>query len=178
MIKFLIVTDMQNDFIDGSLGTKEAVEIVPAVCDKIRSFDGDIIVTMDTHGADYLNTREGRFLPVEHCIKGSDGWQLSKDVKAALYGKKYKVLEKITFGSTDLPQILGSLSSGESFEVHVIGLCTDICVVSNAMLIKAFFPEADIFVDAKCCAGVSPESHKAALITMKCCQMVIENEEQ
>ncbi len=177
MKKYLIVTDMQNDFIDGALGTPEAVAIVPSVCEKIRSFDGDIILTMDTHGSDYMEKREGRFLPVEHCIKGTEGWDLSKEVKAALYGKNYRVLEKITFGSVDLPKLLKDLSGEENFEVHVIGLCTDICVVSNAMLVKASFPEADIYVDAACCAGVSPESHRAALKTMKSCQMVIENEE-
>ncbi len=177
MKKYLIVTDMQNDFIDGALGTPEAVAIVPSVCEKIRSFDGDIIVTMDTHGSDYMKKREGRFLPVEHCIKGTEGWDLSKEVKASLYGKNYRVLEKITFGSVDLPKLLKDLSGEENFEVHVIGLCTDICVVSNAMIVKASFPEADIYVDAACCAGVSPESHRAALQTMKSCQMVIENEE-
>ena len=177
MKKYLIVTDMQNDFIDGALGTPEAVSIVPAVCEKIRAFDGEIIVTMDTHDSDYLEKREGRFLPVEHCIRGTEGWDLSKEVKSALYGKTYRVLEKITFGSVDLPKLLKDLSGEENFEVHVIGLCTDICVVSNAMLIKANFPEADIYVDAACCAGVSPESHRAALQTMKSCQMIIENEE-
>jgi nicotinamidase-related amidase len=177
MKKYLIVTDMQNDFIDGALGTPEAVAIVPSVCEKIRSFDGDIIVTMDTHGSDYMKKREGRFLPVEHCIKGTEGWDLSKEVKASLYGKNYRVLEKVTFGSVDLPKLLKDLSGEENFEVHVIGLCTDICVVSNAMIVKASFPEADIYVDAACCAGVSPESHRAALQTMKSCQMIIENEE-
>lgn len=177
MKKYLIVTDMQKDFVDGSLGSKEAQSIVPAVCKKIESFDGDIIATLDTHYGDYLETREGRFLPVNHCIKETDGWRLNKDVEEALSHREHTLIEKNTFGSVDLPEILKEMSNGEPFEVHVIGLCTDICVVSNAMLIKAFFPEADVHIDAKCCAGVSPETHKAALATMKCCQMIVENEE-
>ena len=177
MKKYLIVTDMQKDFVDGALGSKEALAIVPAVCEKIRSFDGDIIATLDTHGEDYLKTREGRFLPVEHCIKGTPGWELDKDVKEALSKRDHILLEKKTFGSVDLPGLLNEMSKGDDFEAHVIGLCTDICVVSNAMLIKASFPEADVYIDAKCCAGVSPETHNAALATMKCCQMIIENGE-
>ena len=177
MKRFLIVTDMQKDFVDGALGSKEAVSVVPAVCEKIRNFDGEIIATLDTHKEDYLNTREGRFLPVEHCIKGTPGWELDKSVKAALMEREHLLLEKETFGSIKLPAILRVMSNKEEFEVHVIGLCTDICVVSNAMLIKANFPEADVYIDAACCAGVSPDTHKAALATMKSCQMIIENEE-
>ena len=177
MKKFLIVTDMQKDFVDGSLGTKEAVSIIPDVCSKIESFDGTIIATLDTHYENYLSTREGRFLPVLHCIKGTEGWALNKEVQKALDKREYTLLEKETFGSTKLPEILKEQSEGDDMEVHVIGLCTDICVVSNAELIKAFFPEADVYIDAKCCAGVTPESHKAALATMKSCQMIIENEE-
>ncbi len=176
MKKFLIVTDMQKDFVDGALGSEEAVSIVPAVCEKIENFDGGIIATLDTHGSDYMDTREGRFLPVPHCIKGTPGWQIDKNVEKALSKRKHTLLEKETFGSVKLPDLLKAMSSGEDFEVHVIGLCTDICVVSNAMLVKARFPEADLFVDAKCCAGVSPESHRASLATMKSCQMIIENE--
>ena len=168
---------MQKDFVDGALGSAEAVSIVPAVCEKIKGFDGDVIATLDTHGEDYLKTREGRFLPVEHCIKGTPGWELDKDVKKALMEREHLLLEKKTFGSVKLPAVLRVMSAKEEFEVHVIGLCTDICVVSNAMLIKANFPEADVYIDAKCCAGVSPETHKAALATMKCCQMIIENGE-
>ena len=177
MKKYLIVTDMQKDFVDGSLGSLEAQAIVPAVCKKIETFDGDIIATLDTHYEDYLDTREGRFLPVRHCIKATEGWKLNSDVEEALSHRSHTLLEKNTFGSVDLPKVLAQMSEGEPFEVHVIGLCTDICVVSNAMLIKAFFPEADVHVDASCCAGVSPGTHKAALATMKCCQMIIENEE-
>ena len=177
MKRYLIVTDMQKDFVDGALGSKEAVSIVPAVCEKVRSFEGDIIATLDTHGEDYLDTREGRFLPVKHCIKGTEGWELDKNVRQALSEREHMLLEKGTFGSVDLPPLLEKMSGKEKFEVCVIGLCTDICVVSNAMLIKANFPEADVYVDAKCCAGVSPETHRAALATMKCCQMIIENEE-
>ena len=177
MKRFLVVVDMQKDFVDGSLGTKEAQAIVPNVCKKIESFEDTIIVTMDTHGKDYMNTREGRFLPVEHCIKDTQGWKLDKAIEEALAKKPHTVLEKPTFGSTRLPDLLEVMAAGQSFEVCFIGLCTDICVVSNALLTKAAFPEADIYVDASCCAGVTPEKHNAALETMKSCQIVIENEE-
>ncbi len=174
MKKFLIVVDMQKDFVDGALGSAEAAAIVPSAVDKIKSFDGEIIVSFDTHEKNYLDTREGKYLPVEHCIKGTDGWKLDENIEKALEGKNYTALEKPTFGSVELPGILSEKSGGEDFTVELIGLCTDICVVSNAMLVKAAFPEADISVDAKCCAGVTPVSHEAALNTMKSCQINIE----
>ena len=173
MKQFLIVVDMQKDFVDGALGTKEAVAIVPKVAEKIRSFDGEIFVTYDTHFADYMDTAEGRKLPVPHCIKGTDGWQLDKTVAAALEGKDYKTVEKLTFGSVELPRMLKLAAGEEPFSLELIGLCTDICVVSNALLLKANFPEVPMTVDSACCAGVTPETHQAALATMACCQIDI-----
>ena len=171
MKKVLIVVDMQKDFVDGSLGTKEAVAIVPAVAEKIRAFEGEIFVTYDTHFENYMETAEGRKLPVMHCIKGTDGWKLDKAVAEALEGKKYTPVEKITFGSVKLPGMIKETVGDEQFSVELIGLCTDICVVSNALLIKAAFPEAAIAVDSSCCAGVTPEKHEAALETMRSCQI-------
>ena len=171
MKKFLIVVDMQKDFVDGALGTKEAVAIVPNVAEKIRAFDGEIFVTYDTHFDNYMDTAEGRKLPVPHCIRGTAGWQLDKDVAAALEGRAYTPVEKITFGSVELPGLIRASAGGEAFSVELIGLCTDICVVSNALLLKANFPEMEIAVDAACCAGVTPDTHEAALSTMRCCQI-------
>jgi len=173
MKKFLVVVDMQKDFVDGSLGTKEAQTIVDNVCRKILCFDGDIIVTFDTHSENYLETSEGKKLPVEHCIKGTSGWELDEKVKSALEGKDYTAVEKPTFGSVKLPEIIKEKAQGDDFTVELVGLCTDICVVSNALLLKANFPEAEISVDAECCAGVTPESHNSALATMKSCQIDI-----
>ena len=173
MKHFLIVVDMQKDFVDGALGTKEAVAIVPNVVKKIKAFDGEIFVTYDTHFADYMDTAEGRKLPVPHCIKGTDGWQLDKTVAAALEGKDYKTVEKLTFGSVELPRMLKLAAGEEAFSLELIGLCTDICVVSNALLLKANFPEVPMTVDSACCAGVTPETHQAALATMACCQIDI-----
>lgn len=169
MKKTLIVVDMQKDFVDGSLGTKEAVSIVENVKKKISEYsaNGDeIIFTRDTHKADYLNTNEGRHLPVEHCIEGTDGWQIydGLETEGAVY------IDKPTFGYVKWNEY-------NLEEVEIIGLCTDICVVSNALIIKAFYPEIKISVDASCCAGVTPESHRAALATMKMCQIEIVNEE-
>ena len=171
MKRFLIVVDMQKDFVDGALGTPEAVAIVPAVCEKIRSCEGEIFVTYDTHPEHYLTTAEGKKLPVEHCIKGTPGWELDTSVTDALSGRAYTVVEKPTFGSTDLPALVAQAAGEEDFSVTLIGLCTDICVVSNALLLKAHFPEQTIAVDAACCAGVTPETHAAALTTMKMCQI-------
>ena len=173
MKKILVVVDMQKDFVDGALGTAEAVAIVPAVCEKIRAFDGTIFVTYDTHFDNYMQTAEGKKLPVPHCVKGTAGWQLDRQVAAALHGRAYTPVEKITFGSVELPGLVEAAAGGEAFSVELIGLCTDICVVSNALLLKANFPEADIAVDAACCAGVTPETHQAALSTMRCCQIDI-----
>ena len=174
MKKFLVVVDMQKDFVDGALGSREAVAIVPAVVKKIESFDGEIFVTYDTHFENYMQTSEGKHLPVPHCIKDTDGWQLNNDVENALSGKKFTKVEKNTFGSVDLPKLIEQAADGDDFAVELIGLCTDICVVSNALLIKATFPEAPIAVDAGCCAGVTPQAHEAALATMASCQITIE----
>lgn len=172
MRKILIVIDMQNDFIDGALGTPEAVGIVENVKDKIRSYSGeDIFATMDTHEPDYLQTQEGRHLPVEHCIRGSEGWRIRKDIAELLDGAK--IYEKPTFGSTQLAKDLKEISQEADIELELVGLCTDICVVSNALLLKAAMPEVRISVDAACCAGVTPEKHEAALETMRSCQMEV-----
>ena len=172
MREVLVVVDMQKDFVNGALGTKEAEEIVQHVVSKIRDFHGEIIVTYDTHQKDYMTTREGKYLPVEHCIENTDGWQLDEKVENALDGKNVKRLKKPTFGSTELVELFQKYDALET-EVTLIGLCTDICVVSNAMLLKAYYPEMNISIDAKCCAGVTPETHNAALTTMKMCQMNI-----
>lgn len=171
MKKYLIVVDMQKDFIDGALGTPEAAAVVPAVCEKIRTFDGRIMATLDTHSEDYMDTAEGKKLPVPHCIKDTDGWQLNDEVNAALKKRGYLGVMKRTFGSVDLPRAIAEEADGEPFSIELVGVCTDICVVSNALLLKAFFPEAPIAVDASCCAGVTPELHEAALHTMRSCQI-------
>ena len=171
MKNILVVVDMQKDFVDGALGSAEACAIVPAAARKIAAFEGDIFVTYDTHFGNYMDTAEGKKLPVPHCIKGTEGWELNKDIAAALEGKKYTPVEKNTFGSVDLPKLIKKAVGNEKFTVELIGLCTDICVVSNALLIKANFPEAPISVDAACCAGVTPVKHDAALETMRSCQI-------
>lgn len=171
-MQILIVVDMQNDFIDGALGTKEAVAIVPHVAEKIRNFEGMVLATRDTHEANYLSTQEGEKLPVEHCIRGTAGWEICDEVKALI---KEAPVDKGTFGSTELAQCLNSYDAcREKIEsITLIGLCTDICVISNAMVLKAFLPEVPILVDASCCAGVTPESHRQALEAMKVCQIEI-----
>lgn len=177
MKRILVVVDMQNDFVDGVLGTPEAVSVVGNVTEKIRSCaadpDGVILVTYDTHPETYMETSEGKHLPVPHCIKGTAGWELHPAVAAALAGVAYTPVEKPTFGSVALPALVAEAARGEDFSVELVGLCTDICVVSNALLLKAHFPENPISVDAACCAGVTPESHRAALMTMKMCQIEV-----
>ena len=171
MKKLLVVVDMQKDFVDGALGTKEAQAIVDNVVKKIADFDGDIIATLDTHFENYTATLEGKNLPVPHCIKGTAGHGLDKRVQAALECRGYRTLEKVTFGSVDLPRMAVGYD-----DITLIGLCTDICVVSNAILLKASYPEKNITVDAACCAGVTPKTHAAALTTMKMCQIkVVDN---
>lgn len=173
MQKILIVIDMQNDFVDGALGTKEAVSIVGRVVSKIENFNGKIIATQDTHGQDYLETAEGRKLPVPHCIRGTEGWELNEKVRRALAKKEHMVMEKGTFGSVRLAEEIGRMLEQEEVEAQLVGLCTDICVVSNALLLKAHFPEMNLSVDASCCAGVTPKTHEAALETMKMCQIEV-----
>jgi len=169
MNKILVVVDMQKDFVDGALGSAEAVSIVDKVVRKIENFDGDIIVTYDTHQENYMETQEGKNLPVPHCIKGTEGWKLDEKVWQAVEKKGYKAIEKPTFGSLELCEYIKENYNPD--EIELIGLCTDICVVSNALLIKANFLETKVTVDARCCAGVTPESHNAALTTMKMCQV-------
>ena len=174
MEKILVVVDMQNDFVDGALGTQEAQVIVDNVVKKIESFDGAIYVTYDTHFEDYMETNEGKNLPVVHCVRETAGWKLNEKVQEALSKKEaYTEIEKITFGSIDLPFVLAEENEMDNAEVELIGLCTDICVVSNALILKANFPDIDIIVDSTCCAGVTPEKHEAALETMRSCQIIV-----
>ena len=171
MKQILIIVDMQNDFIDGALGTKEAVAIVPKVEDKIRNFDGEVFFTRDTHETWYLETQEGKNLPVPHCIRGTEGWQIRKELDAL---RKTDPIDKETFGSTDLAADLLALHEDEEIgSITLVGLCTDICVISNALLLKATLPEVPIYVDAACCAGVTPESHENALKAMETCQIKV-----
>lgn len=172
MKKILVVVDMQNDFVDGSLGTPEAQSILGAVVKKIRFYGaGAVYATRDTHGEDYLETQEGRNLPVVHCVRGTAGWELNAKVQAALGDAP--VIDKPTFGSFELVRRMKEEREKEEIQIELIGLCTDICVVSNALLLKAALPETEISVDASCCAGVTPESHEAALTTMKMCQIQV-----
>lgn len=172
MRKLLVVVDMQKDFINGSLGTKEAEEIVERVVEVIGKYQTeDIFATRDTHSKNYLETQEGKRLPVVHCVKGTAGWEIDERVKEVLKGAK--IIDKPTFGSKELAEKIAGLAAKEEIEVTLIGLCTDICVVSNALLIKAYLPEVSVKVIASCCAGVTPESHKAALTTMGMCQVEV-----
>lgn len=161
--KALVVIDVQNDFVDGALGTKEAREMIPRLVEKLEQTRDDVIFTQDTHKDNYLETHEGKGLPVVHCIKGTDGWELLDEIKPFTSGAK-AVIEKKSFGSTRLPSLLKPYD-----EIEFCGLCTDICVISNALLIKAFYPETLISIDSKCCAGSTPEAHEAALSIMKNC---------
>jgi nicotinamidase-related amidase len=170
-MKYLIVVDMQNDFIDGALGTPEAVAIVPYVKNVIENFDGKVLFTRDTHFENYMETLEGKNLPVPHCIKGTHGWQIRADLDAL---RTTEAIDKVTFGSKELIEILKNVNDVES--IMFVGLCTDICVISNVMLVKAFYPEIPLVVDAKACAGVTAQSHKNALEAMKMCQVTIVNE--
>lgn len=172
MQKILIVVDMQNDFIDGALGTPEAAAIVPRVAAKIRAFDGKVIFTRDTHGEDYMDTLEGKNLPVPHCIRGTYGWEISPALVSLC---KEVPVDKDTFGSVRLAEMLRELNGEEPVEsITLIGLCTDICVISNALLIKAMLPQVPVIVDSACCAGVTPESHENALRAMEMCQVKVE----
>lgn len=173
--KYLIVVDMQKDFIDGALGTAEAQAVVGPAAERILACRAEgyrVIATLDTHETGYLDTAEGRKLPVVHCVRGTEGWQLNPRIREALGDAR--LLEKPTFGSVRLPEILREeTDAGDRLRIELMGLCTDICVVSNALLLKANFPEAEIAVNAGCCAGVTPEKHRAALETMASCQIDI-----
>lgn len=174
MQDILIVVDMQNDFIDGALGTKEAIAIVPRVKEKIEGFQGPVYYTRDTHPEQYLETQEGKNLPVPHCIRGTKGWEIRPELDAL---RKTEPIDKVTFGSKELgPMLVRADEEDPVGSITFIGLCTDICVISNVMIAKAFLPEVPIIVDAACCAGVTPQSHLNALQAMKMCQIQIENE--
>lgn len=177
-MKILVVVDMQNDFIDGSLGTPEAKQIVDKVASKIATYDPEcVFATRDTHTADYLTSCEGRHLPVVHCVAGTVGHSLHSVIAAALSQMPaYHLIDKPTFGSMDLINWILILAGNEPLEIELVGLCTGICVLSNAILLKAAFPEAEILVDASCCACVTQQSHDTALAAMKLCQVTIENE--
>ena len=173
MKEFLVVVDIQKDFVDGALGTKEAQAMIPLAAAAIADFQGHIFVTYDTHFENYMDTAEGKKLPVKHCIKGTPGWELDAAIVRALEGKPYTPVEKLTFGSVTLPELIRKAAGEEDFTVTLLGLCTDICVVSNALILKAHFPEREIAVISDCCAGVNPESHAAALATMAMCQITV-----
>ena len=180
-MKVLVVVDMQNDFITGPLGTPEAQAIVPKVAQKIRDFDGGLIVfTKDTHHEDYLTTQEGRNLPVKHCIEGTKGWEVEDSIEAVSdYRKRNRACDQVFvckygFGANGLAEMLDGFSPDE---IELVGLCTDICVISNAILLKSCLPEVPISVDASCCAGITPASHRNALRAMEMCQIKIINEE-
>ena len=191
-MKILVIVDMQKDFIDGSLGTPEAQAMVPVMLERLKEYDTQetiVIFTKDTHDVNYLETREGKHLPVEHCIEGTPGWCIDKRISNYVdHGNFSKVssesiingrLKKPTFGSTYLPNVIKAIHAVQNVEEIVfMGLCTDICVVSNVLMCKAVFPEMEITVDASCCAGVTSESHKAALTTMKMCQVNVIHEEE
>ncbi len=176
MQDILVVVDMQNDFIDGALGTREAQAIVERVAEKIKGFSGKVLFTQDTHTENYMETQEGKYLPVPHCIRGTKGWEICDALRPL---QRQQPLEKPTFGSAALGAFLQEADKKDPIgSVTLVGLCTDICVISNAMLLKAFLPETRILVDAACCAGVTPKSHKRALEAMKACQIQIQNEEE
>ena len=175
MQQILVVVDMQNDFVTGPLGTPEARAILPKVAEKVKNFPGRVLFTRDTHEENYLESREGKALPVPHCIRGSWGWEICPELETL---RKEEPVDKPTFGSTGLGEVLRAADQyGEKIgKITLVGVCTDICVISNALLLRAFLPEAEIAVDAACCAGVTPESHQTALRAMKACQITIENE--
>lgn len=169
----LVVIDMQNDFIDGALGSPQAQAIVPAVVEKVASWEGEILFTRDTHDDQYLESQEGKNLPVVHCVKDSEGWQVCPQLEPFI---KNTPFDKPTFGSTQLPSRLKELmgtTKESQVTITLVGLCTDICVISNAMILKPAFPEAEIRVDSVCCAGVTAESHNNALEAMKMCQVTV-----
>lgn len=180
MNKVLVIIDMQNDFIDGVLGSKEAKNVVPKVIEKLDKHDGTVVFTRDTHGPDYMHTQEGKNLPVKHCIEDTWGWSINEDIIQAAYRnfdepKKFDItiVDKGSFGYGHWDGII----EDDPDEIELVGVCTDICVISNAMILKAIYPEVPIIVDAACCAGVTPEAHKVALDAMKACQIKVINED-
>lgn len=173
-MKALVVVDVQNDFVSGSLGTAEAQEMLPRLLKKVEAFEGDLFVTLDTHEENYLQTQEGHNLPVVHCVRGTWGWELPAELSALVEAKGATAFEKPCFGSVKLVEELVGRHAAEPLEsIELVGLCTDICVVSNALMIKASLPEVPVLVDATCCAGVTPEKHEAALVVMESCQVAV-----
>lgn len=166
-MKVLIVVDMQVDFVTGSLGSKDAQDIVDNVVNRVAKHDGAIIFTRDTHSQDYMTTLEGKKLPVAHCIENTNGWQIIPQLRQYVSN----VVDKPTFGSTTLPQMVSQLAGNDLQSITLIGLCTDICVISNAMYLKANFPNTPIIIESHCCAGISKESHNNALNAMKMCHI-------
>ncbi len=174
MRHLLLVIDMQNDFINGALGTKEAQAILPLVVQKVKAHEGPVLFTRDSHQDTYLHTQEGRHLPVTHCVIGSDGWQIAPELEAL---RQEPALDKPAFGSLELGERLRAMHQAEPLEkITLVGLCTDICVISNALIAKAALPEVAVHVDASCCAGATPEGHYTALLALKPCQVIIDNE--
>lgn len=175
--QYLIVVDMQKDFVTGALGSSEAVQIAPKILQKVKAFEGTVIFTQDTHHADYMSTQEGKLLPVQHCILETDGWKLIDGLQRFQLESQALVYQKDTFASIPLAADLRDTHRDQPIQsVELVGVCTDICVVSNALLLKAYLPEAPVLVDAACCAGVTPEKHRAALETMKSCQIIVREE--
>ena len=174
MKDYLIVVDMQKDFVDGALGSAEAVPIVPKVLEAVNGFPGEVIFTRDTHPENYMDLQEGKFLPVPHCIRGTEGWELIPPLREYAEENNALIFDKPTFGSRELSAyLLSEYGKGNVGSVTFCGVCTDICVISNALLIKAFLPETPITVDAACCAGVTPETHENALKAMEVCQIKV-----
>ena len=174
MEKKLILIDVQNDFVTGSLGTEEARRMLPHLIDKARHFSGEILMTQDSHSENYLDTQEGKILPVPHCTIGTDGWRFPQELEKLRVERAAKVYQNPCFGSVRIVSDLKDASEKNLLEsVELVGICTDICVVSNALMIKSVLPELPVFVDASCCAGVTPEKHRAALEVMQSCQIII-----
>lgn len=180
MADLLIVVDMQNDFIDGSLGTKEAQAIIPKVINRCEDYYDDryhnIVFTKDTHFPNYLETYEGRHLPIKHCIKGTLGWEIPNYLEDFIRSNNENVVEKYTFAYMNWPQIISKIQDEEYdtiYNIELCGLCTDICVISNALVLRGLYQDMNIIVDSNCCAGTTPERHKAALEVMKSCQIEV-----
>lgn len=174
MHELLVIVDMQNDFLTGALGTAEGQAILPAVTDFVRGWAGELVFTRDTHTPDYLNTQEGKNLPVVHCVKGTEGWQLAGELDALAKQRGCKVFDKPAFGSTELAHWAAARHAQQPFDrISLAGVCTDICVISNALLLKAALPEVPVQVYGSLCAGVSPESHTRALEAMRVCQVQV-----
>lgn len=174
-MKFLVVVDMQNDFVDGVLGTEEAKALQENIAKMMREWDGGVLCTQDTHTEEYMDTLEGKYLPVKHCVKDTEGWQLCPAIEEAANEVNAIRVMKPSFGSVELPQMIGMMCGfgGVAEEVHLVGVCTDICVISNAMMLKAFLRETPVFVHTDLCAGTTPENHKTAIEAMKPCQIEI-----